>query len=122
MPFADLADEELKALLNDDSLPLAEQIQVLDERRHRAAVRRKAEEKAELVATVPVIAALDDSAELVRKAQGWLDRAKWVRAKAVQSALAAGYSLRTVAEIARIAPSTALRLGSQELPAEPPPA
>ena len=122
LPFADLADEELKALLNDDSLPLAEQIQVLDERRHRAAVRRKAEEKAELVATVPVIAALDDSAELVRKAQGWLDRAKWVRAKAVQSALAAGYSLRTVAEIARIAPSTALRLGSQELPAEPPPA
>ena len=122
MPLADLADEELKALLNDDSLPLAEQIQVLDERRHRAAVRRKAEEMAELVATVTVMTALDDSAELVRKAQGWLDRAKWVRAKAVQSALAAGYSLRTVAEIARIAPSTALRLGSQELPAEPPPA
>ena len=55
-------------------------------------------------------------------ARAWLDRAKWVRAKAVKSALAADYSLRTVAEIARVAPSTVLRIGSQELPAEPPPA
>ena len=92
------------------------------ERRHRAAVRRKAEEMAELVATIPVMAALDDSAEMVREAQGWLDRAKWVRAKAVQSALAAGYSVRTTAEIAQVAPSTVLRLGSQELPSDLPPA
>lgn len=120
LQLADLTDEELKALLNDDSLPLPQQIRVLDERRHRAAERRRAEEIADLVAAVPVMAALDESAEMVRKAQDWLDRAKWVRAKAVQAALAAGYSVRTVAEIARIAPSTALRLGSQELPAEPP--
>lgn len=119
LQLADLTDEELKALLNDDSLPLSQQIKVLDERRHRAAVRRKAEEIAELVATVPVMAALDDSAEMVRKAQAWLDRAKWARSKAVQAALAAGYSVRTTAEIARIAPSTALRIGSQVLPAEP---
>jgi len=45
--LADLTDEELRALLNDDSLPLARQIRVLDERRHRAAERRKAEEMAE---------------------------------------------------------------------------
>lgn len=77
---------------------------------------------AELVATIPVMAALDDSAEMVREAQGWLDRAKWVRAKAVQSALAAGYSVRTTAEIAQVAPSTVLRLGSQELPSDLPPA
>ena len=120
--LADLSDEELKALLNDDSLPLSQQIKVLDERRHRAAVRRKTEEMAELVATVPVMAALNDSAEMVRKAQAWLDRSKWARSKAVQAALAAGYSVWTTAEIARIAPSTALRLGSQNLPAEPPPA
>ena len=122
LQLAYLTDEELKALLNDDSLPLSQQIEVLDERRHRAAVRRKAEEMVGLVATVPVMAALDDSADMVCKAQAWLDRAKWARSKAVQAALAAGYSVRTVAEIARVAPSTALRLGSQELPAEPPPA
>ena len=75
---------------------------------------------AELVATVPVMTALDDSAEMVRNAQDWLDRAKWVRAKAVQAALAASYSVRTVAEIARISPSTALRVGSEKLPPEPP--
>lgn len=120
LQVANLTDEELKALLNDDSLPLAEQIRVLDERRQRAAIRRRAEEMADLVSTVPVMAALDDSAEMVRKSQAWLDRAKWVRAKAVQAALAAGYSVRTTAEVARVAPSTALRLGSQELPAEPP--
>ncbi len=118
--LADLTDDELRALLNDDSLPLARQIMVLDERRHRAAEKRKAEEMAEIVATVPVMAALDDSAEMVRKAQAWLDRAKWVRSKAVQSALAAGYSLRTVAEVARVAPSTALRIGSQDVAAEAP--
>jgi len=120
--LANLTDEELRALLNDDSLPLSKQIKVLDERRHRAAVQRRAEELAELVATVPMIAALDDSAEMVHKAQAWLDRAKWVRAKAVQAALAAGYSVRTVAEFARVAPSTALRIGSEELAPEPPPA
>lgn len=119
--FADLTDEELRELLNDESLPLSQQIEVLDERRHRAAARRKAEEMAELVATVPAMAALGDSAEMVRQARDLLDRAKWTRAKAVQAALAAGYSVRTVAEIAQVAPSTALRLGSQELPAEPPP-
>ncbi len=118
--MADLTDDELRALLNDDNLPLPRQIKVLDERRHRAAVRHRAEEMAQLVATVPVMAALDDSAEMVRKAQAWLDRAKWVRARSVQSALAAGYSVRTVAEIARIAPSTTLRIGSQEIPVEPP--
>ncbi len=120
LPLTGLTDEELKALLNDDSLPLSQQIRVLDERRHRAAVRRKAEEMAELVGTVPVMAALDDSAEMVRKAQTRLDRAKRERAKAVQAALAAGYSVRTVAEIAGVAPSTALRLGSNDFPAEPP--
>ena len=115
--LADLTDEELRALLNDDSLSLARQIRVLDERRHRAAARRKAEEMAELVATVPVMAALHDSAEIVRKAQTRLDQAKRARAEAVQAALAAGYNVRTTAEIAQVAPSTALRLGSQELPA-----
>lgn len=120
--LADLTDEELRALLNDDSLPLAQQIRVLDECRHRAAVRRKAEEMADLVATVPAMAALADSAEMVRKTQSWLDRTKWARARAVQAALAAGYSVRTVAEIAQVAPSTALRLGAEELGAEPPPA
>ena len=119
--LADMTDAELRALLNDDSLPLAQQILVLDERRQRAAVRRRAEEMAELVATIPVMAALDDSAEMVRKAQARLDRAKQVRAKAVRAALAAGCSVRTTAEIARVAPSTALRIGSGELPAEPPP-
>lgn len=118
--LAGLTDEGLKGLLNDESLSLARQLQVLDELSRRAAVRRKAEEMAELVSTVPVMAALDESAEMVREAQAWLDRAKWVRARAVQSALAAGYSLRTVAEIARMAPSSVLRVGSQELPAEPP--
>ncbi|MCY3863265.1 MAG: hypothetical protein OXG67_15065 [bacterium] len=120
--LADLTDDELKALLNDDSLPLPQQIKVLDERRHRAAVRHRAEEMAELVATVPVMAALDEGAELVRKTQTRLDRAKWARTKAVQAALAAGYSVRTVAEVAHVAPSTALRLGAAELGAEPPPA
>lgn len=120
--LADLTDEELKALLNDDSLPLSRQIEVIDERRRRAAERRKAEEMAELVATVPVIAALADSAETVREAQAWLDQAKRARAEAVQVALAAGYSVRTVADIAHIAPSTALRLGSLDLAVESPPA
>lgn len=120
--LADLTDEELRALLNDDSLPLAQQIRVLDECRHRAAVRRKAEEMADLVATVPAMAALADSAEMVRKTQAWLDRTKWARARAVQAALAEGYSVRTVAEIAQVAPSTALRLGAEELGAEPSPA
>lgn len=119
--LADLSDEELRALLNDDSLPLSQQIQVLDERRHRAAEKRKAEAMAELVATVPVMAALDDSAEMVREAQARLDRAKQVRARAVQAALAAGYSVRTTAEVARVAPSTALRIGSEEPVGEPPP-
>ena len=112
--MADLSDEELRALLNDDSLPLAQQIQVLDERRRRAAVRRRAEELVELVATVPVMAALDESAEMVRRAQARLDRAKQVRATAIRSALAAGYSVRTTAEVARVAPSTALRIGAEE--------
>ena len=119
--LADLSDEELKVLLNDDSLPLSQQIRVLDERRHRATARRKAEEMAELVATVPIMTALADSAEKVGKAQAWLDRAKWVRSKAVKSALAAGYNVRITAEVARIAPSTALRIGSEELASEPPP-
>ena len=122
LELADLTDEELRGLLGDESVSLARQIRVLDVLSRRAAVRRKAEELAELVETVPVMAALDDSAEMVRRAQAWLDRAKWVRAKAVQSALADGHSLRTVAEIARIAPSTALRVSSLELPAVSPPA
>ena len=121
LQLADMTDAELRALLNDDDLPLAQQIQVLDERRHRAAVRRRAEEMAELVSTVPVMAALDDSAEMVRKAQARLDRAKQVRARAVQAALAAGFSVRTTAEVARVAPSTALRIGSEEPVGEPPP-
>lgn len=121
LQLAELSDERLRELLNDDSLPLSQQIRVLDERRRRAAVRRKAEEMADLVATVPVMAALADSAEMVGKAQAWLDRAKWVRSKAVKSALAAGYSVRITAEVARVAPSTALRIGSEELAGEPPP-
>ncbi len=118
--LADLSDDELRALLNDDSLPLSQQIKILDGRRLRAAVRHKAEEMAELVETVPVMAALDESAEMVGKAQAWLDRAKWVRSKAVKSALAASYSVRITAEVARVAPSTALRIGSEELASEPP--
>ena len=120
-PFADVGDDELRALLDDDSLSLSRQLRVLDELSRRATARKRILELAELVATVPVMSALDDSAEMVREAQAWLDRAKWVRAKAVQSAIAEGYSLRTVAEVARIAPSTAMRLGTQEISAEPPP-
>jgi len=63
------------------------------------------------------MAALHDSAEIVRKAQTRLDQAKRTRAEAVQAALAAGYNVRTTAEIAQVVPSTVLRLGSQELPA-----
>ncbi len=120
--LGDLSDEELKELINDDSLSLARQIKVLDEMGRRATARRRTLELAELVASVPVMSALDDSAEMVREAQAWLDRAKWMRATAVQSAIAAGYSLRTIAEIARVAPSTAMRLGAEQLPTEPPPA
>lgn len=116
-----LADVELRGLLDDESLSLARQLEVLDELSRRALARRKAEETAELVAAVPVMAALDDSAEMVRKAQAQLDRAKQVRAEAVRAALAEGYSVRTVAEVARVAPSTALRLGSEDLAGEPSP-
>lgn len=73
------------------------------------------------MATVPVLAALGDSAEIVRQAQVRLDQAKRVRAHAVQAALAEGYSVRTVAHIAHMAPSTTLRIRSQRLAAEPPP-
>ena len=118
---ADLTEDDLKGLLNDQSVTLAHQVEILNEFSRRAAFRRKAEEVAELVATDPVMAALDRSAEMVREAQAWLDHAKWVRAKAVQSALAANYTLRTVAEVARVAPSTAMRLGAQEHSGEPPP-
>ena len=73
-------------------------------------------------AAVPVVADLADGAAMARKARARLDRVKWMRFKAVQSALAAGYSIRRVAEVARIVPSSAMRLGSEELPAGPPPA
>ena len=115
----DLSTEALKGLLGDESLSSARQREVLDELSRRAAIRHKAEEKADLVATVPVLAALGDSAEVVREAQVQLDQAKWVRANAVQAALAEGYSVRTVAEIAQMAPSTALRIRSKQLTAEP---
>ena len=118
--LAELTDHELMDLLSDDSLSLARQLKVLDELSSRAAARKRAEELAEMIATVPVMAALDESAEMVQEAQARLERVKWIRAKAVQSAIAAGYSLRTVADIARIAPSTALRLRDEQLPAEPP--
>ena len=121
-PLTDLGDDELRAQLDDDSLSLARQLRVLDELSRRATARKRVLELAELVATVPVMSALDDSAEMVREAQAWLQRAKWTRARAVQSAIASGYSLRTVAEIARVAPSTAIRLRDEELPDEPPPA
>jgi len=94
---------------------LVREREVLDELSRRAAVRHKAAEMADLVATVPAMAALGDSAEMVRQAQLRLDQAKGVRANAVQAALAAGYSVRTVAEIAHIAPSTALRISSRQL-------
>ncbi len=118
--LADVSTEELKGLLGDESVSLAREREVLDELSRRAAIRHKAQEMADLVATVPAMAALDDSAEMVRQAQVRLDQAKRVRANAVQAALAAGYSLRTVAEIAHVAPSTALRISSQQLTAEPP--
>ena len=113
--LAEVSTEELKTLLGDENMSSAREREVLDELSRRAAVRHKAEEMAGLVATVPALAALDDSAEMVRQAQARLDQAKAVRANAVQAALAAGYSLRTVAEIAHIAPSTALRISSQQL-------
>ena len=102
-------------LLGYESPSSARQLEVLDELSRRTAVRHKAEEMADLVATVPVLAALGDSAEMVRQAQVRLDQAKRVRANAVQAALAEGYSVRTVAHIARMAPSTALRIRSQQL-------
>ena len=113
--LADVSTEELKGLLGDESMSLAREREVLDELSRRAAVRHKAAQMADLVATVPALAALDDSAEMVRQAQARLDQAKGVRANAVQAALAEGYSVRTVAEIAHIAPSTALRISSQQL-------
>jgi len=117
----DLSTEALTALLGDESLPAARHREVVDELSRRAAARHKAEEMADLVATVPTLAALGNSAEFVREAQSWLDQAKWVRARAVQAALGEGYSVRTVADIAQMAPSTALRIHSQHLTAEPPP-
>ncbi len=117
----DLSTEALTALLGDESLPAARHREVVDELSRRAAARHKAEEMADLVATVPTLAALGNSAEFVREAQSWLDQAKWVRARAVQAALGEGYSVRTVADIAQMAPSTALRIRSQHLTAEPPP-
>lgn len=119
--LADLSTEALTGLLGDESLSSARHRDVVDELSRRAAARHKAEEMAELVATVPTLAALGDSAEFVREAQSWLDQAKWVRAHAVQAALDEGYSVRTVADIAQIAPSTALRIRSQHLTTEPPP-
>jgi len=119
--LADLTTEALTALLDDESLSSARQREVLDELSRRAAARHKAEEIADLVATVPVLAALGDSAEGVRQALVRLDQAKRVRASAVQAALAEGHSVRTVADIAQMAPSTALRIRSQHLTAEPPP-
>ena len=118
--LAELTDHELTDLLSGDSLSLARQLRVLDELSSRAAARKRAEELAEMIAAVPVMAALDESAEMVQEAQARLEGVKWIRAKAVQSAIAAGYSLRTVSEVARIAPSTALRLRDEQLPAEPP--
>ena len=118
---ADLTTEELTGLLGDESLSSARQRDVLDELSRRAAARHKAEEMAELMATVPVMAALGDSAATVHEAQVRLDQAKRMRANAVQAALAEGYSVRTVADIAQVAPSTALRIRSEQLTAEPPP-
>lgn len=119
--LADLTTEALTALLGDESVSSARRRDVLDELSRRARVRHKAEEMAELVATVPALAALGDSAEVVHRAQVRLDEAKRVRASAVQAALDEGYSVRTVADIAQVAPSTALRIRSQQLTAEPPP-
>ena len=119
--LADLPTDELTGLLDNESLSSARQREVLDELSRRAAARHQAEEMAELVATVPVLAALGDSAEGVRQAQVRLDHAKRVRAGAVAAALSEGYSVRTVADIAQVAPSTALRIRSQQLTAESPP-
>ena len=119
--LADLTTEALKGLLGDESLSWGRQREVLDELSRRAAIRHKAEKMADLMATVPALAALGDSAEMVRQAQVRLDQAKWVRANAVQAALAEGYSVRVVAEIAQVAPSTALRIRSEQLTDEPPP-
>ncbi|MDE0665899.1 MAG: hypothetical protein OXH67_09910 [Acidimicrobiaceae bacterium] len=119
--LADLSTEALTGLLGDESLSSERHRDVLDELSRRAAARHKAEETADLMATVPTLAVLGDSAEAVRQAQVRLDQAKRVRARAVQAALGEGYSLRTVADIAQMAPSTALRIRSQQLTAEPPP-
>ena len=113
--LADVSTEELKALLGDESMSLVREREVLDELSRRAAMRHRAEEMADLVATVPALAALGDSAEMVHRAQVRLDQAKRVRANAVRAALAGGYSVRTVAEIAHVAPSTALRISSRQL-------
>ena len=120
--LAELGDDELRDLLNDDSLPLARQLKVLDEQTRRATARLQAERLAELVAANPVLADLESTAETVREVQGWLEQAKWDRARAVRAALDAEFSLRTVASIARVAPSTVKRLRDEQLPPEPPPA
>ena len=118
---ADLSTEELTGLLGDESLSSGRQREVLDELSRRAAIRHRAEEMADLVATVPALATLGDSAEFVREAHSWLDQAKWVRAHAIQAALDEGYSVRTVAHTAQMAPSSVLRIRCQQLTAEPPP-
>ena len=87
--LADVSTEELKGLLSDESVSLVREREVLDELSRRAAVRHKAAGMADLVATVPALAVLGDSAEMVRQAQVRLDQAKGVRANAVQAALAA---------------------------------
>ena len=67
--LSELDDEELRLLLNDDRLPLSQQIKVIDERRRRAAERRKEEELAELVASSAALGELDDAARQVADAQ-----------------------------------------------------
>ena len=64
--LSDLSTEALTGLLGDESLSWGRRREVLDELSRRAAIRHKAEEMADLVATVPVLAALGDSAETVR--------------------------------------------------------
>ncbi|MDE0118003.1 MAG: hypothetical protein OXT07_15475 [bacterium] len=118
--LSELDDEELRLLLNDDRLPLSEQLEVIDERRRRAALRRREEELAELVASSAALGELDEAARLVADAQARLDEARRFRHICAQAAFDEGHTLGAVAEVARVARSTAMRL-RDEPPGPPAP-
>lgn len=108
--LSELDDKELRFLLNDDRLPLSEQIRVLDERRRRAAELRREEELAELVASSAALGELEEAARLVADAQARLDEARRYRHICAQAAFDEGHTVVAVAQVARVARSTAMRL------------